>query len=114
MRQRSYSSMMSQSHFRSLLSLVPLLAGLAVVFVFFSVRVGAGMAPEAHTNKLIDSASPYLLQHAHNPVDWYPWGAEALTKASKENKPIFLSVGYSTCYWCQPSERSIQIPLSPR
>jgi uncharacterized protein len=63
-------------------------------------KFGAGEAPEAHTNQLIDSASPYLLQHAHNPVDWYPWGEEALTKAATENKPIFLSIGYSTCYWC--------------
>lgn len=44
--------------------------------------------------------SPYLLQHQHNPVDWYPWGEEAIEKAQKECKPIFLSVGYSTCHWC--------------
>ena len=49
--------------------------------------------------------SPYLLQHAHNPVDWYPWGQEAFDKAKKENKPIFLSVGYSTCHWCHVMER---------
>jgi uncharacterized protein YyaL (SSP411 family) len=58
------------------------------------------MASEQHTNKLIDETSPYLLQHAHNPVDWYPWGEEAFAQARKENKPIFLSVGYSTCHWC--------------
>src|SRR5437867_1853414 len=53
-----------------------------------------------HTNRLAHEKSPYLLQHAHNPVDWYPWGEEAFTKARRENKPIFLSVGYSTCHWC--------------
>ncbi len=51
-------------------------------------------------NKLIQEKSPYLLQHAHNPVDWYPWGKEAFAKAKKENKPVFLSIGYSTCHWC--------------
>ncbi len=53
-----------------------------------------------HTNRLAHEKSPYLLQHAHNPVDWYPWGEEAFEKARRENKPIFLSVGYSTCHWC--------------
>jgi len=53
-----------------------------------------------HTNRLTDEKSPYLLQHAHNPVDWYPWGEEAFSKARSENKPIFLSIGYSTCHWC--------------
>src|SRR5262249_7739704 len=53
-----------------------------------------------HTNRLGQEKSPYLLQHAHNPVDWYPWGEEAFAKARRENKPIFLSVGYSTCHWC--------------
>ena len=57
-----------------------------------------------YTNRLINSKSPYLLQHAHNPVDWYPWGEEAFAKARKENKPIFLSVGYSTCHWCHVME----------
>ena len=51
-------------------------------------------------NKLITEKSPYLLQHAENPVDWYPWGEEAFEKARMEDKPIFLSVGYSTCHWC--------------
>ncbi|MEO2032005.1 MAG: DUF255 domain-containing protein [Planctomycetaceae bacterium] len=58
----------------------------------------------AHTNHLIDQTSPYLLQHAHNPVNWYPWGDEAFAKAKQENKPVFLSVGYSTCYWCHVME----------
>ncbi len=53
-----------------------------------------------HTNHLANETSPYLLQHAHNPVDWYPWGPEALEKARRENKPILLSVGYSACHWC--------------
>src|SRR5487761_1101852 len=51
-------------------------------------------------NRLIMQKSPYLLEHAYNPVDWYPWGDEAFQKAKKENKPIFLSIGYSTCHWC--------------
>jgi uncharacterized protein len=58
-----------------------------------------------HTNRLINETSPYLLQHAHNPVDWYPWGDEALQKAQRENKPILLSVGYSACHWCHVMER---------
>ena len=52
------------------------------------------------TNRLIDETSPYFLQHAHNPVDWYPWGEEALARAKAENKPILLSIGYSACHWC--------------
>jgi uncharacterized protein YyaL (SSP411 family) len=55
-------------------------------------------------NRLINESSPYLLQHATNPVDWYPWGKEAFEKAKKENKPIFLSIGYSTCHWCHVME----------
>ncbi len=55
-------------------------------------------------NRLIDETSPYLLQHATNPVDWYPWGDEAFEKARKENKPVFLSIGYSTCHWCHVME----------
>jgi uncharacterized protein len=56
-------------------------------------------------NRLVREKSPYLLQHAENPVDWYPWGEEAFLKAAKENKPIFLSIGYSTCHWCHVMER---------
>jgi uncharacterized protein YyaL (SSP411 family) len=56
-------------------------------------------------NRLIDEKSPYLLQHAYNPVDWYPWGAEAFFKARVEDKPIFLSIGYSSCHWCHVMER---------
>ncbi len=64
------------------------------------------VTPEQHryTNRLAHEKSPYLLQHAHNPVDWYPWGKEAFAKAKKEDKPIFLSIGYSTCHWCHVME----------
>ncbi|MCQ9207160.1 MAG: thioredoxin domain-containing protein [Omnitrophica bacterium] len=66
----------------------------------------AGEEKEKHlyTNKLVNSKSPYLLQHAHNPVNWYPWGKEALNRAKMEDKPIFLSIGYSTCHWCHVME----------
>ena len=57
-----------------------------------------------YQNNLVHETSPYLLQHAHNPVNWYPWGKEALEKAIQENKPIFLSVGYSSCHWCHVME----------
>ncbi len=62
-------------------------------------------ATPKHTNRLIHETSPYLLQHAHNPVDWYPWGEEALTRAKQEQKPILLSIGYSACHWCHVMER---------
>jgi uncharacterized protein YyaL (SSP411 family) len=58
-----------------------------------------------HTNRLINESSPYLLKHAHNPVDWYTWGQEALDKAKAEDKPIFLSIGYAACHWCSVMER---------
>lgn len=58
-----------------------------------------------HTNRLIEATSPYLLQHAHNPVNWYPWGEEALKKAKEEDKPIIVSIGYSACHWCHVMER---------
>ena len=56
-------------------------------------------------NRLLNETSPYLLQHAHNPVDWYPWGQEALSKAKAENKPILVSIGYAACHWCHVMER---------
>ncbi len=59
----------------------------------------------SYTNRLIKEKSPYLLQHAHNPVDWYPWEEEVFKKAEKENKPIFLSIGYSSCHWCHVMEK---------
>ncbi|PYQ07605.1 MAG: hypothetical protein DMF83_09050, partial [Acidobacteria bacterium] len=58
-----------------------------------------------HTNRLIGATSPYLLQHAHNPVDWFPWGEEALARAREQGKPILLSIGYSACHWCHVMER---------
>lgn len=64
------------------------------------------MAEKAkYTNRLIKEKSPYLLQHAHNPVDWYPWGEEAIATSHQLNKPIFLSIGYSTCHWCHVMEK---------
>jgi hypothetical protein len=68
---------------------------------------GARGSDQPHANRLIHESSPYLLLHAHNPVDWYPWGDEAFEKARKEDKPIFLSIGYSTCYWCHVMEREV-------
>jgi uncharacterized protein YyaL (SSP411 family) len=71
-------------------------------------KAGAGAPASANgrpANRLKDATSPYLLQHAHNPVDWYPWGEEAFKKARDEDKPIFLSVGYSACHWCHVMER---------
>lgn len=59
------------------------------------------------TNRLINEKSPYLLQHAYNPVDWYPWGEEAFDKAKSEDKPILLSIGYSTCHWCHVRHRKL-------
>ncbi len=63
------------------------------------------MDKHAHTNALINETSPYLLQHAHNPVDWYPWGEAALEKAGRENKLLIVSIGYSSCHWCHVMER---------
>ena len=62
-------------------------------------------SPARAPNRLIHEKSPYLLQHAHNPVDWYPWGPAAFEQAAREGKPIFLSIGYSTCHWCHVMER---------
>ncbi|MBI2291960.1 MAG: DUF255 domain-containing protein [Betaproteobacteria bacterium] len=93
------------------------LAVLAVLGALTSIPAGTSAAPDSpasnsprqftYTNRLINSNNPYLLLHAHNPVNWYPWGSEALSRARRENKPIFLSVGYSTCYWCHVAERTI-------
>lgn len=66
-----------------------------------------GEHPGRHTNRLSRETSPYLLSHSHNPVDWYPWGPEALDKAKKEDKPIFLSIGYSSCHWCHVMEKKV-------
>src|SRR5438132_10045607 len=80
----------------------------ALLFVLLNGPAGRIEVPgraQQHTNRLAKETSPYLLQHAHNPVDWYPWGPEAFERARREDKPIFLSVGYSTCYWCHVMER---------
>ncbi len=63
------------------------------------------MTATEHTNRLIHESSPYLLQHAHNPVDWYPWGPEAFEKAKNENKLVLVSIGYSACHWCHVMEK---------
>ena len=80
------------------------LAGLHASDVPASAQEPAGGNPRP-TNRLAKETSPYLLLHAHNPVDWYPWGPEAFARAKAENKPIFLSIGYSSCYWCHVIER---------
>lgn len=72
-----------------------------LIFIIFYSMAWAG---HKYTNALIHESSPYLQQHAHNPVNWYPWGKEALQKAKKEHKLIFLSIGYSTCHWCHVME----------
>ena len=69
------------------------------------IRRHAAPPKPKHTNRLARETSPYLLQHAHNPVDWYPWGEEAFAKAKKENKLVFLSIGYSSCHWCHVMEK---------
>ena len=78
--------------------------GLLGMTLLLQVIVSCRSDPEGvsmtHTNRLINATSPYLRQHAHNPVDWYPWGAEAFDRALAEDKPVFLSIGYSTCHWC--------------
>jgi hypothetical protein len=87
----------------------------AVILLWLSLNAAFGAEPpdkegnlekqHSHTNRLAHEKSPYLLQHQHNPVDWYPWGPEAFVKARQENKPILLSIGYSTCHWCHVMER---------
>src|SRR5262245_64896827 len=91
---------------------VPSLRRLAV-----ALTAAAGLSSAAHAasppadgkagpaNRLAKESSPYLRQHAHNPVDWYAWGPEAFAKAKKENKLVFLSIGYSSCHWCHVMER---------
>ncbi len=84
-------------------------AGLVVLILAFagigSTALAAPPVDDKPANRLARETSPYLLLHAHNPVDWYPWGPEAFDKAKAEKKPIFLSVGYSSCYWCHVMER---------
>lgn len=82
---------------------------LPLVWVLASGLVwrGYGWWNDQEGNRLSGEISPYLLLHAHNPVDWYPWGPEAINRAQREQKPIFLSIGYSTCYWCHVMERKV-------
>src|SRR5258708_6232827 len=77
---------------------------LTIPILLLSYLPGNSQTP-VHTNRLIHEKSPYLLQHAHNPVDWRPWGQEAFDEARKRNRPIFLSIGYSPCHWCHVMER---------
>jgi hypothetical protein len=88
--------------------LVSVIAVGLVIMASFMVKgkknMTAATTTYKYTNRLINETSPYLLQHAHNPVDWYPWGDEAFERAKKEDKPIFLSIGYSTCHWCHVME----------
>lgn len=74
------------------------------IFLFFS-PCNYAQEHQGTANRLIHESSPYLLQHAYNPVDWYPWGEEALVKAKKENIPVIISIGYSSCHWCHVMER---------
>ncbi len=76
-----------------------------IIFLFMAVILMAEAKTYRYTNSLIDEDSPYLLQHAHNPVNWYAWSKKAFDKAKKEHKLIFLSIGYSTCHWCHVMER---------
>ncbi len=80
-----------------------LIVAILISINFISVDVMA-LENSNSSNRLIHEKSPYLLQHAHNPVDWFPWGREAFDKAKKEDKPVFLSIGYSTCHWCHVME----------
>ncbi len=77
-----------------------------IIFLFvFACQPKSQNEMFEHTNKLVDSTSPYLQQHAHNPVDWQEWGKEALDQAKKEDKPILVSIGYSSCHWCHVMEK---------
>ncbi|MEL6697337.1 MAG: thioredoxin domain-containing protein [Bacteroidota bacterium] len=88
--------------------IVPLLTGCFFLFLVIACQSQTHQSMDAkdhlHTNRLIETSSPYLLQHAHNPVDWYPWGEEALAKAQKENKLLLISIGYAACHWCHVME----------
>src|SRR6266849_879398 len=94
---------------RRLLVLISALGAVAVMVMTVAARAWQSRKQEGdgyrYTNRLIQETSPYLLMHAHNPVDWYSWGPEAFAKAKQEKKPIFLSIGYSSCHWCHVMER---------
>ena len=78
---------------------------ISFLFTIFSCSPVKPQSEHMHSNKLINENSPYLLQHAHNPVDWFPWGEEALKKAGKEDKMLIISIGYAACHWCHVMER---------
>ena len=80
---------------------------LAAVSLASPARAESKPAAPSYTNSLVRASDPYLLEHAHNPVDWFAWGPEAFAKAKAEGKPIFLSIGYSTCFWCHVAEKTI-------
>ncbi len=84
--------------------LAKLKKSLVLLSVIFQFVTCSQSQEKMHTNKLINESSPYLLQHAHNPVNWYPWGEEALNKAKNENKLLIISIGYSSCHWCHVME----------
>ena len=84
---------------------LPAIALFALFLGHLAPLLGEEVKEEHEPNRLAQEKSPYLLLHSHNPVDWYPWGAEAFEKARKEKKPILLSIGYSTCHWCHVMER---------
>jgi len=114
-REKGYRSMLSilKKYLRhrwllsaSLAAMAALMVQATLVWAQEAQRARDAEAPK-FTNRLVDSNDPYLLLHAHNPVDWYPWGEEAIAKAKVEDKPIFISVGYSTCFWCHVAERTI-------
>jgi hypothetical protein len=75
------------------------------ILLFLSCQTGKQNSQHLYTNELIHESSPYLLQHAHNPVNWYPWGEKALEKAKAEQKMLLVSVGYAACHWCHVMEK---------
>ena len=81
------------------------ICGLLLLLSFGPLVAAEPAKKDAPANRLAKESSPYLLQHAHNPVDWFPWGAEAFEKARKEKKLVFLSIGYSACHWCHVMEK---------
>src|SRR5258708_2832733 len=86
--------------------IIPILASIPITMLVLSrTHSQEDRQRSDRVNRLAKEASPYLLQHQHNPVDWYPWGEEAFARARAENKPVFVSIGYSTCHWCHVMER---------
>src|SRR5260370_17235342 len=83
----------------------PFVAGILAASLSHAGEPKVEPKEKGKANRLAKESSPYLLQHAHNPVDWYPWGQEAFDKAKKEKKLVFLSIGYSACHWCHVMER---------